>query len=199
MKIRSIMNEEFETITPDASVEEAALLMKASGVGALPVKNNGEVLGVVTDRDITIKAIASGMDPRETPVQRIMTRELVYTNEDSSIEEALKSMKIHNIRRLLVLNDKHKLVGCIHIRQIKDIPEEQRRQKTVGELADQCNSSNTINQDVDAMKALSRMRKSGNSRLMVMDNGKLTGIVALKDMLEFLSTKVDLEDIPEND
>jgi CBS domain-containing protein len=115
MKIKSIMNEEFETIKPDASIANAAQLMKASGVGALPVKNNGEVLGLVTDRDITIKAIANGMDPRETPVQRIMTRQLVYTNEDSSIEEAVKSMKIHNIRRLLVVNDKQKLVGMVSL------------------------------------------------------------------------------------
>ena len=115
MKIRSIMNEDFETIEPNASIEDAALLMKASGVGALPVKNNGEVLGMITDRDITIKAIANGMDPRETPVLRIMTRELVCTNEDSTIEDAVKSMKIHNIRRLLVLDDKQKLVGMVSL------------------------------------------------------------------------------------
>jgi CBS domain-containing protein len=115
MKIKSIMTEEFETITPDASIENAAQLMKDNGVGALPVKNNGKVLGVVTDRDITIKAIADGMDPQHTPVKRIMSQELVYTNENSSIEDAVKSMKVHNIRRLLVLNDKQKLIGIVSL------------------------------------------------------------------------------------
>jgi Zn-dependent protease/CBS domain-containing protein len=133
------------------------------------------------------------------PISRFMKRNPVTVSKDTSLKELLEDYFYQYHFKIYPVVDQDKLVGCIHIRQIKDIPEEERRRKTVGELADQCNSSNTINQDVDAMKALSRMRKSGNSRLMVMDHGKLTGIVALKDMLEFLSTKVDLEDVSETD
>jgi CBS domain-containing protein len=113
MRVKKIMEKEFETVTPAISIEHAAQVMQNSEVGVLPVKSNGDLLGVVTDRDITIRAVADGRNPRETLVGDIMTRELICVNEDNTIQEAVKRMKIYNLRRLLVLNDTGQLVGLV--------------------------------------------------------------------------------------
>jgi Zn-dependent protease/CBS domain-containing protein len=128
------------------------------------------------------------------PISRFMKRDPVTVSADATLKELLEDYFYRYHFKIYPVVDQNKLTGCIHIKQIKDVPEGERSKKTVGEFAESCNSHNTINQDVDAVQALTKMRQSGNSRLMVTDNGKLKGIVALKDMLEFLSTKVDLED-----
>jgi Zn-dependent protease len=87
-----------------------------------------------------------------------------------------------------------RLIGCISVSQIKQIPQEKWREVTVGELAQQCSPENSIPPQTDALKALSLMNRTGNSRLMVVDNGKLIGVIALKDLLKFFSLKLDLEE-----
>jgi CBS domain-containing protein len=77
---------------------------------------------------------------------------------------------------------------------VKDIPREEWDRRNVGEVAEPCSDENTIDPDTDAVKALSRMNRTGKSRLMVVKNGELQGIISLKDMLQFLSLKVDLEE-----
>lgn len=93
-----------------------------------------------------------------------------------------------------VVEDTNKLLGCVTTKQIKEIPREEWVQKRVGEIAAQCSSENTIGPQVDAMKALSLMSKSGLSRLMVTEGNRLVGVIALKDMLKFLALKVELEE-----
>jgi predicted transcriptional regulator len=87
-----------------------------------------------------------------------------------------------------------KLVGCVTLRQIKEIPREERGKHKVEELVKSCSPENTIGKDEDAMKALSQMKNSNTSRIMVVEGGKLVGVIALKDMLQFLSLKIDLEE-----
>ena len=86
------------------------------------------------------------------------------------------------------------LVGCISTRQIKDIPQDEWPHHTVGEVAAQCTGENTIPYDADSLQALSTMSKTHASRLMVLDGDRLVGVVSLKDMLKFLSLKVELEE-----
>jgi Zn-dependent protease len=86
-----------------------------------------------------------------------------------------------------------KLIGCISISQVKQIPRERWREVTVGELAEDCTLENTISPQADALKALSLMNRTGKTRLMVVENDRLVGVIALKDLLKFLSLKLDLE------
>jgi Zn-dependent protease/predicted transcriptional regulator len=86
------------------------------------------------------------------------------------------------------------LTGCISTRQIKDIPQDEWPRRMVGEVAAQCSGENTIPYYADSLQALSTMSKTGASRLMVLDGGRLVGVVSLKDMLKFLSLKIELEE-----
>ena len=92
-----------------------------------------------------------------------------------------------------VTEDDH-LLGCVTIRQIKDIPQGEWDVRRAGDIMSRCSAANTIAADVDAVKALSLMRQSGQSRLMVVEGRRLVGVVALKDLLEFLALKMDLEE-----
>ncbi len=85
------------------------------------------------------------------------------------------------------------LVGCITSKQVRDIPRNQWEQQSVQDVLVPCSSETTISPDTDAMKALSIMNRTGNSRLMVVEGGHLVGIITLKDMLRFLNLKLDLE------
>jgi predicted transcriptional regulator len=87
-----------------------------------------------------------------------------------------------------------KLSGCVHLSQVKHIAREEWTQHTVKEIMGPCDGSNTIDIKADAVEALSKMRTNGLSRIMVTRNSQLAGIVTLKDLLEFLSLKVDLEE-----
>jgi Zn-dependent protease/CBS domain-containing protein len=98
----------------------------------------------------------------------------------------------HHFKMFPVVED-GKLIGCITTRQASDIPREEWSMRTVGELTGQCSSENTVPPEADAIKAIAMMNRTGNSRLMVVENNRLLGIIALKDMLEFLSLKLDLE------
>jgi len=92
-----------------------------------------------------------------------------------------------------VVDDSGRLLGCVTTRQVRELPREDWDRQTVGALAEQCGPDNTVRADTDAMEALSRMSRSGASRLMVVDGDRLLGILSLKDLLRFFSLKVELE------
>ncbi|MDH3215497.1 MAG: site-2 protease family protein [Candidatus Krumholzibacteria bacterium] len=89
--------------------------------------------------------------------------------------------------------DGETLIGCITTREVKSIDRQQWHQRTVRDLAETCGPHNSVAPDVSAIKALSRMSQSGVSRLMVVDSGRLLGVITLKDLLQFLSLKSELE------
>ncbi len=126
-------------------------------------------------------------------VNRFMKKDPVTVNSSLSLEDLVEDYIYKFHYKFFPVVDGSTLKGCIHVKQVKGIPREERKDHTVGELAEQCTEANSIEAGTDAVKALSMMRKSNNSRLMVVENGKLVGIIALKDLLEFLSMKVDLE------
>jgi len=88
-----------------------------------------------------------------------------------------------------------KLMGCINTRDVREIPKEKWTQEKVADVSKYCGPENTISTDTDAMKALSIMNSTHKSRLMVVEDGKLLGIVTLKDLLKFISVKMDLEGV----
>jgi CBS domain-containing protein len=113
MQISDIMTRDVESIGPDDTLQEAATRMKQFGVGPLPVCENQSVVGMVTDRDITLRAVAEGLDPATTAVREVMSQEIVCCFEDQEVEVAANLMQSKQIRRVLVLDRDKKLVGII--------------------------------------------------------------------------------------
>jgi CBS domain-containing protein len=87
-----------------------------------------------------------------------------------------------------------KLMGCITTREVKEIPQEAWSRETIREAARPCSADNTISPATDAVKALGMMSQGGVSRMLVVENGRLEGVVTLKDLLDFFSLKVELEE-----
>jgi predicted transcriptional regulator len=117
MQLREVMTKEFKTIDRNAAVREAAEIMRDLDVGVLPVVEDGDVIGTLTDRDITVRAIAAGMAP-DASVSSIMSTGIVFARETDDIEEAAKTMEDKQVRRLLVLDDANKCVGIVSLGDI---------------------------------------------------------------------------------
>lgn len=118
MKITEVMTREVEVIHPNATVAEAAEKMKNLDIGPLPVCDGTKVQGMITDRDITIRATAAGHDPNTTKVREIMSPDVVYVYDDQDVEDAAKLMAEKQIRRLIVLNREKRLTGIIAMADI---------------------------------------------------------------------------------
>jgi CBS domain-containing protein len=118
MKVRDIMSSPVEMIAPDAMITEAADKMKSYDVGVLPVEKDGDIVGMITDRDIVVRAIADKLDPRKTPVSKVMTFDAMCCSEDTEMEEAARIMEEKKIHRLLVLDESDTVSGILSIGDI---------------------------------------------------------------------------------
>ena len=115
MQLKDIMTRDVEVIHPDATLTEAAAKMDSLNVGALPVCDGNQVLGVITDRDITVRSTAVGSNPQAARVRDAMTTDAIYSFEDQNVNEAAKLMDENQIRRLIVLNRAKQLVGIVSL------------------------------------------------------------------------------------
>ncbi|HVF61003.1 MAG TPA: CBS domain-containing protein [Thermoanaerobaculia bacterium] len=100
----------------------------------------------------------------------------------------------HHFKFYPVVDEAGRLTGCITTRRIKELPREEWRNQTVGAIADRCDAENTVPAGTDAIRALSRMSRTGASRLLVVDGDRLLGILSLKDLLKFFALKMELEE-----
>ena len=126
-------------------------------------------------------------------LRRFMSVDPVTISPSITIEQLVENYVYKHHFKLFPVVQNDQLIGCVTTRQIKNIPREEWAYKTVGDIAYSCSVDNTIGPDVDVSTALARMLKNNSSRLMVVDQGHLLGIISLKDMMEFLSLKVELE------
>src|SRR5437773_273650 len=115
MKIRDIMTPDVEYVWPDDTLQEAAVKMKNLDVGPLPVCDRERIAGMLTDRDITVRAVATGLDPRSTRVSEVMSHSVIYCYEDEDAEDAARLMQERQVRRILVLNRDQRLVGIVSL------------------------------------------------------------------------------------
>src|SRR5262249_11853376 len=115
MQVRDIMTPSAKVIHPSNTLQEAAEIMKELDVGTLPVCEEDRLVGMVTDRDITVRAVAEGEDPWTNRVQDVMTPEVIHCFEDQDVAEAARFMKDKQVRRLPVLNRDRRLVGIISL------------------------------------------------------------------------------------
>jgi len=112
-RLRDVMTTGVETVAPGDTIRFAAEKMDALDVGSLPVCDGERLIGMVTDRDLAVRAVASGRDPNRTAVIEAMTPELVYAIEGQGIDDAVELMREHEIRRLPVVDEHHRLVGIV--------------------------------------------------------------------------------------
>jgi CBS domain-containing protein len=112
-KVRDVMIPHVVTIHADATLVEAAHRMKEANVGVLPVVEGGVLRGIVTDRDLVVRAIAEGADPARTRVVECATRDLVCARPDSPLEEAMEVMAECQIGRLPVVDEGNRVVGIV--------------------------------------------------------------------------------------
>ena len=131
MNVREIMTTDFEMIDSSSSLIEAAEKMKSLNVGFLPVKEGTRLAGLLTDRDIVIRGLAEGLDPRSTQVRHILSSEVVYCYDDDSVEDAARLMEDNQIRRLIVVNHDQTPVGIV---SIGDIAVRSGQEELAGEI-----------------------------------------------------------------
>jgi len=112
-RLRDVMTTGVETLAPGDTIRHAAEKMDTLDIGSLPVCDGERLVGVLTDRDIAIRAVATGRDPNRTAVIETMTPKLVFGYQDQAVDEAVDLMREHEIRRLPVVDETHRLVGIV--------------------------------------------------------------------------------------
>jgi Zn-dependent protease/predicted transcriptional regulator len=127
-------------------------------------------------------------------VRHFMKQDPVTVPSSISLSELVEDYVYEHHYKMFPVVDGEELKGCITTQQLKEVPRQEWSTKKVGDVANYCSADNVISPDTDAVKALALMNRSGNSRLMVVENNKLMGILALKDIMRFLSVKLDLMD-----
>jgi CBS domain-containing protein len=115
MKVRQLMTPNAQCVSAQASLAEAAALMQQLNVGALPVCDHDQLAGMITDRDITIRAVSLGRSPTATMVSDAMSSGVIYIHDDQEADDAAKLMECHQVRRLPVLDREKRLVGIISL------------------------------------------------------------------------------------
>jgi len=117
MKISEIMTTDIKKATPDNTLADIAAMMRDEDIGALPVVQDGELRGIVTDRDIVVRAIAEGKEPTTATVQEVLSEELESVEPDDDVEDAADLMASRQIRRLPVVQ-RGKLIGMVSLGDI---------------------------------------------------------------------------------
>ena len=115
MHVSDIMSRDVKLVSPDDSLEKAAKLMAKLDIGVVPVGEDDRLVGMITDRDIAVRAVAAGKKPSECKVRDVMTADIKYVFEDESIEDISRNMSKLQVRRLPVLSRQKRLVGIVSL------------------------------------------------------------------------------------
>lgn len=114
MKVSEIMTRDVRLLSPDQTIREAASLMADIDVGSLPVGENDRLVGMITDRDIVIRAVAQGKSA-DTKVAEVMSKEMLYCFDSDEIDDVARNMGKAQVRRLSVVNSDKRLVGIVSL------------------------------------------------------------------------------------
>lgn len=117
MKISDIMTRDVHLVSPDQTLREAAELMERHDIGSLPVSDDERLVGMLTDRDIVVRAVCRGLGV-DTPVRAVMTSDIKYCYDDQDIDEVSRNMADLEIRRLPVVNREKRLVGIVSLANV---------------------------------------------------------------------------------
>lgn len=128
MNINEVMTRDVKIASPDDTLQDAARMMDENEFGLLPVGENDRLVGMLSDRDITIRAVAKGLSPERCKVRDVMSEDVKYVYEDETIEAAANSMSELQVRRLPVLSREKRLVGILSLGDLS-----LNREKSAGE------------------------------------------------------------------
>jgi len=113
MQVQEIMTPDVQIADPNMTIRDAARRMRADNIGALPVGENDRLIGMITDRDIVVRAVAEERSAGNTTVREVMSEDICYCFDDDDVNEAAQVMARHQVRRLPVLNRDKRLVGVV--------------------------------------------------------------------------------------
>jgi CBS domain-containing protein len=115
MQVREVMIEAVEIIDPNTTIRDVAKRMRADNIGALPVGENDRLIGMVTDRDIVVRAVAENLSAGNTSARDVMSEHVYWCFDDADVEKAAEIMAEHQVRRLPVINHDKRLVGIVSL------------------------------------------------------------------------------------
>ena len=137
MKVQQIMSQNVQCIEPTTPISKAAEKMRELDIGFLAICENDRLVGTVTDRDITIRSVAEGRDPRASRVGDIMTPTVFYCYEEDDVERVGEQMREKEVRRMVILDEQDKLVGVVSLGDIaKTTGETDLAGETLGDIAE---------------------------------------------------------------
>jgi CBS domain-containing protein len=136
MKVGELMTPDVEIVAPDDTLHTAARMMADLDTGALPVGENDRLVGMITDRDITIRAVAEGRDPDKAKVRDAMSEQIRFCFEDEDTQEVSRKMSDWAVRRLPVLNRDKRLVGIVSLGDLATGGAEEESRKALEEISD---------------------------------------------------------------
>lgn len=120
MKVREIMHEGVTWVGPEAKVTELARKMRDEDIGSIPIGENDRLIGMVTDRDIVCKGIADGRDLDSLTARDLLTGPIVYCRDEEEVEDAVRIMEEHAVRRLPVIDGNKRMVGMLSMGDVAD-------------------------------------------------------------------------------
>ena len=132
-KVRDVMATRPRCAAPDSSLTQVAELMEAEDVGAIPIVDGEQLTGMITDRDIVVRAIAKGKDPRGMPAREVSSHDIVTVGPEQDVSDAPDMMAQHQVRRLPVVDEGNRLVGIISQADVAI----EAKDKAVGEMLEE--------------------------------------------------------------
>lgn len=139
-RCREIMTKSVRTATPEMSLRDVAILMRDGDMGAVPVVEDGKLIGIVTDRDIVVRVVAEGKDAA-TPIRDAMTTELFTVTPDDFVFEAIRLMGDKQVRRVPVINESGELAGII---AMADVALETEDEREIAETLEEISSGSSF-------------------------------------------------------
>jgi CBS domain-containing protein len=118
MKIKDCMHQGAVWASPETSLKDLAQRMRQEDIGAIPIGENDKLVGMVTDRDIACRSACDGKDMTRTTAREVMTKPIVYCRADEEVEDAIRIMAKHAVRRLPVINAEKRMVGMLSLGDI---------------------------------------------------------------------------------
>ena len=118
MKVKDMMHKGVECVSPDTAIDAIARKMRELDVGAIPVASNGSLVGMITDRDITIRCVAGNEAMSKIKAKDVMTSGVVYCRDNEDVEDAVRIMEGKQVRRLPVLDESMRMVGMVSLGDI---------------------------------------------------------------------------------
>ena len=136
MKISDVMTANVQVVAPDETLVEAARMMREQDTGFLPVCDGDKILGSITDRDIVVRAVSAGLDPSRTIVRQAMSSGIQWCFDSDDAKDAAEKMQEHQIRRLIVVDEKKRLVGVVSLGDLAtDLRSDSLKGETLEEIS----------------------------------------------------------------